>query len=178
MTRSAVCSMALVVLVFGVSFSGCSDGDSVSPVAGEPPLVINVSPQNGATDVPTTAPVVMTFNTPMDTMSVMGNFHCSGGDEMWAWMDSLQHHGPGHGSGGHMNDMDHMMEWMTDIEYHGEFHWSDDMTECVFRLGAGFAPDTDYMIYLEGDVRSHGGQMMDMHNFQYDGLMIHFRTGP
>jgi hypothetical protein len=168
--------MALVLLAFGVWLSGCSDDDSVSRVAEVQPLVVSVSPQDGATDVPTANPIVMTFNTAMDTMSVMEHFHCSGGDEMWAWMDSLQHHGSGHG--GHMGDMDHMIEWISNIEHPGEFHWNENMTECVFRPGAGFSPHTDYMIFFEGDVQSHGGMMMDMHHFQYDGLMIHFRTGP
>jgi hypothetical protein len=77
-----------------------------------------------------------------------------------------------------MADMDHMMDWMRDIEHAGEFHWNDQMTECVFRAAAGFMPDSDYMLYLEGDIRSHGGEMMDMNHAQYDGFMIHFRTGP
>jgi hypothetical protein len=175
MIRSGFFSLALVFLAFGVGFSGCSDNDSVSPVAEVQPLVVNVSPQDGTTEVPTTNPIIMTFNIPMDTMSVMEHFHCSGGDEMWEWMDSLQHHGSGHG--GHMGDMDHMMEWMRDIEYHGDFGWNDEMTECVFRPNNGFSPHTDYMIYLEGDVRSHGGMVMDMHHLQHDGLMIHYRTG-
>jgi hypothetical protein len=178
MTRPGFFSMALVLLAFGVWLSGCSDDDSVSRVAEVQPLVVSVSPQDGATDVPTANAIVMTFNTPIDTMSVMEHFHCSGGDEMWEWMDSLQHHGSGPGPGGHMGDMDHMMEWMRDIEHPGEFDWNDEMTECVFRPDTGFSPHTDYMIYLEGDVRSHGGMMMDMHDLQYDGLMIHYKTGP
>jgi hypothetical protein len=175
-TRPRFLSLALVLIVLGVWLSGCSDDDSVSRTAEVQPLLVTVSPQDGATDVPTADSIMMTFNTLMDTTSVMGHFHCSGGDEMWAWMDSLQHHGPG--PGGHMGDMEHMMEWMRDIEHPGEFHWNEEMTECVFRPDGGFAPHTDYMVYLEGAVRSHGGQMMDMHHLQYDGLMIHFRTGP
>jgi hypothetical protein len=176
MTRTRSLSLALVLIVLGVWLLGCGNDDSASRIAGAQPLLVTVFPEDGATDVPTTDPIFLTFNTPMDAMSVMEYFHCSGGDEMWSWMDSLQHHGPG--PGGHMRDMDHMMEWMSEFEHPGEFHWNEEMTECVFRPDGGFAPDTDYMVYLEGDVRAHSGQMMDMHHLQYDGLMIHFRTGP
>jgi hypothetical protein len=95
---------------------------------------------------------------------------------MWEWMDSFQHHGPGRG--GRMENMEHMMDWMGDIEIPGDFEWNHEMTECVFRPDAGFSPSTDYMVYLRGDIRSHGGDLMDMHHLQYDGFMIHFRTGP
>ena len=178
MTRLGFFSMVLLLLATGVWLSGCGDDDSMSGITETQTLVISVSPQDGETAVPTADPIVMTFNTPMDTVSVMGNFHCPGGDEMWEWMDSLQHHGPGSGSGGHMNGMDHMMDWMRDIEHPGKFGWNDEMTECVFRPVGGFSPHTDYMIYLEGDIRTHGGGMMDVHHMQSDGLMIHFRTGP
>ncbi|MHC4356125.1 MAG: hypothetical protein ACYS0H_25765, partial [Planctomycetota bacterium] len=64
MIRSGFFSLALVFLAFGVGFSGCSDNDSVSPVAEVQPLVVNVSPQDGTTEVPTTNPIIMTFNIP------------------------------------------------------------------------------------------------------------------
>ena len=176
MTRFRFFSSALVLLVFGVWLAGCSDGGAVTGTAEAQPSIVSVSPADGATKVPPSSPIVLTFNEPMDTMSVMGSFYCSGGDEMWAWMDSLQHHGPG--PGGHMADMDHMMEWMRDIEHPGEFDWNDEMTECAFRPDILFLPHTDYMVYLERGIRSHDGMMMDMHELQYDGLIIHFRTGP
>ena len=176
MTRTGFSAVALGLFVLGAWLSGCSEDNPVSGITEGEPSVVSVSPRDGATDVPTSGAIVMTFNLPMDTMSVMGHFYCSGGDEMWQWMDSLQHHGPGGGGG--MADMDHMMEWMRDIEHPGEFDWNDEMTECVFRPDTGFSPHTDYMIYLEDGIRSQRGMMMDMHHLQYDGLMIHFRTGP
>jgi hypothetical protein len=175
MTRFSFYITALILLTFGVLLSGCNDCDSITRNVEPKPLVISVSPQDGATDVSPAGLIVMKFNTPMNAMSVMEHFHCSGGDEMWEWMDSLQHHGSGFGR--HMSDMDHMMEWMSEIEHHGEFNWNDEMTECEFHLDAGFSPHNDYMIYLKGDIRSQGGKMMDTHHMQYDGLMIHFRTG-
>ena len=174
MIRLVFFSLTAGLLVFGAWLSGCSDNNSVNGSA-EVPRVVSVSPQDGATDVSTADRVVITFNTAMDTMSVMGHFHCAEGDEMWEWMDSLQHHGPG--PGGHMGNMDHMMDWMRDIQLPGEFQWNDDMTECTFHPDSGFLPQTDCMIYLEGDVRSHAGMMMDMHHLQFDAVMIHFRTG-
>lgn len=176
MTRFGIFLTTIILFTISFWLSGCSDSDSISRNVEMQPLVVSVFPQDGATDVPAAGSIVITFNTPMDTISVMEHFHCSGGDEMWEWMDSLQHHGSG--SGGHVSDMDHMMEWMSDIEHHGEFDWNDNMTECEFHLDAGFSPHTGYMIYLKGDIRSQGGKMMDMHHLQYDGLMIHFRTGP
>ena len=173
MNRLICFSLTTALFALGAWLSGCSDNS----VSGSPevPLVVSVSPKDGATDVPTADLVVITFNTVMDTMSVMGHFHCAEGDEMWEWMDSLQHHGPG--PGGHMGEMDHMMDWMRDIQLPGEFRWNDDMTECTFHPDEEFSPQTDCMIYLEGDVRSHAGMMMDMHHLQFDAVMIHFRTG-
>ena len=77
-----------------------------------------------------------------------------------------------------MGDTDHMLEWMRKIQHRGQFTWNDEMTACTFRPQGGFLPQTDYMVYLEGDIRSHGGKMIDMHQMKYDALMIHFQTGP
>ena len=177
MTRFSFFSLTMVLLVIGIWLSGCNGNDAVSVNDGPAPLqdVISVSPQDGAAGVSTAGSIVMTFNTPMDSISVMEHFHCAGGDQMWEWMDSLQHHGPG--PGGHMGDMDHMMDWMTEIEHPGEFEWNDEMTECVFRPDAGFLPNTDYMIYVEDNIRTDDGHMMGIH-MQYDGFMTHFQTGP
>jgi hypothetical protein len=94
--------------------SGCNHDDPASALTDQKTLVASTSPQDGATDVPTSRPVVIVFNTSMDEQSVMEYFHCAGGDEMWAWMDSLQSHHTG--IGGHMTDMDHMMAWMKDFQ--------------------------------------------------------------
>ncbi len=176
MTRLGFFSIAFVLLALGIWLSGCSDDDPASSMTGQQTVVASTSPRGGATGVPTSSSIVMTFNTSMDTMSVMEYFHCAGGEDMWEWMDSLQHHHTG--MGGHMTDMDHMMAWMRDIELPGRFEWNDEMTECVFRPDTEFLPHTDHMVYLEDRIRSHDGHMMDRIGLRYDGFMIHFRTGP
>jgi hypothetical protein len=113
---------------------------------------------------------------PMDPQSVMANFHFSGGDEMHEWMDSLTHH---HGSGGgSMMNMDHMMEWMDRIDMPGEYHWNDAQDFCEFVPESGLMPDTEYMVFMYGGMRSHDGRSMDTHHLQHDGYMYHFRTAP
>ena len=176
MTRLGFFSIAFVLLAFGMWLSGCNHDDPASGITDQQALVASTSPQDGATDVPTSSPIVMAFNTSMDTMSVMEYFHCAGGDEMWEWMDSLQDHHTG--MGGHMTDMNHMMAWMRDFELPGRFDWNNEMTECVFHPDTGLFPHTDYMIYVEDNIRSHDGHMMNWTGLPYDGLMIHFRTGP
>lgn len=176
MTRLAFFSIAFVVLALGMGLSGCSDDNPTSGTTDQQALVNSTSPRDGATDVPTSSPIVIAFNTSMDTMSVMEYFHCAGGAHMWEWMDSLQDHHTG--MGGHMTDMDHMMAWMRDIELPGRFAWNNEKTRCVFHPDTGLLPHTDYMIYLEDNIRSHDGHMMDQTGLAYGGLMIHFRTGP
>ncbi len=176
MTRVGLFSIASVLLAFGTLVSGCSHDDPASGTTDQQTVVASTIPQDGASGVPTSSPFVMTFSMPMDTMSVIEHFHCAGGDEMWEWMDSLQHYHTG--MGGHMIDMDHMMAWMNEIELRGRFHWNNDMTECIFRPDADFLPHTDHMVYLENGIRSRDGHMMDGMDLRYKGLMIHFRTGP
>jgi hypothetical protein len=52
------------------------------------------------------------------------------------------------------------------------------MDSCVFMPDSAMMPNTDYMMFLNGDVHSQGGMMMNMSQMQYDGHMIHFTTAP
>jgi hypothetical protein len=156
--------------------TGCDTEDhhrSMNNDTGQLPQIVSVYPPDGATGVATTTAVNITFDMPMDTLSVMAGFHFTGGDDMHEWMDSLEHHS----NMGTMN-MNHMMDWMDSIEYHGQFYWNENMDSCRFVPDSTLMPNTDYMLFLYGNIKSHNGMMMDRHHLDYDGYMYHFRTGP
>ncbi|MCB2229886.1 Ig-like domain-containing protein [bacterium] len=146
--------------------------------AGSPgaPRLISTYPTDGSVGVDPAASLTIVFDIPMDTISVVNNFHMIGGDDMHMWMDSLDHHMGMGGMG--MMGMDHMMDWMDSIQYHWEYHWNDDMDTCLFIPDSALMPNTDYMMFLSGDVHGHNGEMMNMQQMQYDGHMVHFTTGP
>lgn len=157
---------------------GCSDDRNATGGqnnATNPSLAL-VSPAGGATNVARATTISMRFTTSMDTNSVMGAFHLSGGPEMALWMDSVGHH-QGMGGMGMMN-MDHMMQWMDSVEYSGQWHWNAAKDSCWFVPDSMLMSDADHMIYMYGTVRSQGGMMMDMDTMQYGGLMTHFHTQP
>lgn len=169
---------SMVVLIVVLLAVGCSDDKNSTGNqnnATNPTLSV-VSPADGATNVARTATISMRFSTPMDTNSVMGAFHLSGGPEMALWMDSVGHH-QGMGGMGMMN-MDHMMQWMDSVEYSGQWHWNTAKDSCWFVSDSMLFPDADHMIYMYGTVRSHDGIMMDMDTMQFGGPMYHFRTAP
>lgn len=140
------------------------------------PRLLSFTPADQAADVDRNPMITLTFDMPMDTHSVMSNFHLSGGAEMLEWMDSLEHH---QGTGGMgMVDMGQMMGWMDEFEQGGVYHWNDNMDSCQFVPDDTLMPMTDYMIFLNGDVHCADGHLMDMHHLDYDGHMTQFRTGP
>jgi len=167
---------AVAVVVTVIRLAGCGTENNLHSMNNDTnqlPQIVSVYPPDGATGVATTTEVSIAFDTPMDTMSVMASFHLVGGDDMHEWMDSLEHHN--HMS---MMDMDDMMDWMDSIEYHGRFHWNENMDSCRFVPDSSLMPNTDYMLFLYGDLHSHDGMMMDRHHLDYDGFMYHFQTGP
>ena len=170
--------MGGLALMAGLFTFGCSDDKSPTGNQnnGTSPSLAVVSPADGATNVSRTASISMRFTSPMDTNSVMGAFHLSGGAEMALWMDSVGHH-QGMGGMGMMN-MDHMMQWMDSIEYSGQWYWNTPKDSCWFVADSMFIPDADHMVYLYGTLRSHEGMMMDMDDMQYGGPMYHFHTQP
>ncbi len=140
------------------------------------PTLVSVMPNDGSTGVAPTSSFTMAFDMSMDTTTVMANFHLSGGDAMHLWMDSLGHHMGMGGMG--MMGMDHMMNWMDSIQHDGAFHWNGSMDTCVFVPDSTMMPSTDYMMFMNGDIHAHNGEMMNMSQLEYDGHMIHFTTGP
>jgi hypothetical protein len=166
----------LVLVSTAIWFAGCGHDTPVSSNMSQLPTIIDVSPPDGATGIESSATITIQFDMPMAPESVMANFCLSGGDEMHEWMDSLaHHHGPG---GGHMMDMDQMMEWMHGIEMPGEYHWNEDHDFCEFVPDGGMMPDTEYMLFVNGGMRSHTGELMRTHHLRYEGYMYHFRTAP
>lgn len=171
----AGCLLALSVAMFAI---GCSDDKNATGSQNDAttPSLALVSPAAGATNVARTATISMRFTIPMDTNSVMGAFHLSGGPEMALWMDSVGHH-QGMGGMGMMN-MDHMMQWMDSVEYSGSWHWNAAKDSCWFVPDSMFMADADHMIYMYGNMRSKDGMMMAMDTMPYGGPMIHFHTAP
>ena len=179
MTRATVLLVGMTLATTMIWLWGCSDDDH-GPRHGnndtQAPQIVGVYPQDGAIGVSTAASISLKFDSPMDTTSVMAAFHLAGSSPMHDWMDTLDHY---HGMGGMgMMDMDHMMEWMDSIQYPGHFNWNSAMDSCQFIMDSPLMPNTDHMMFMYGDVKSHGGMMMDMHGLEYDGEMYHFRTGP
>ncbi|MDF1545858.1 MAG: Ig-like domain-containing protein [bacterium] len=140
------------------------------------PKLVSAIPSDGSTGVPPNSAIMFAFDMPMDTPTVMTNLHVIGGDDMHMWMDSLDHHLGMGGMG--MMGMGEMMNWMDSIQYDGLFEWSGGMDTCIFTLDSTMMPNSDYMMFLYGDVHANNGEMMNMSQQQYDGHMIHFTTGP
>lgn len=180
MNRTFVASLARTVAVVFIclSIDGCGDDDNPARNQnnGTAPAITAVSPANGTVNVSRSSAIGIRFSVSMDTNSVMGSFHLSGGPEMALWMDSVGHH-QGMGGMGMMN-MDHMMQWMDTIEYSGQWHWNASRDSCWFVPDSMLMSNADHMIYMYGTVRSQGGMMMDMDTMQYGGPMYHFRTTP
>lgn len=173
-------AIAATMVALGVAFlaGGCSDDKNATGSHNNVtiPSLAFVTPADGTTNVARTATISMCFTAPMDTNSVMGAFHLSGGREMALWMDSVGHH-QGMGGMGMMN-MDHMMRWMDSVEYSGAWHWNAAKDSCWFVSDSMLLPDADHMIYMYGAMRSLSGLMMDMDTMAYGGTMVHFHTTP
>lgn len=177
--------MALIVLAVVAALSvlmlidGCSnDDDSTSPIGDTDLQVVRVTPSDGSTDVSTDEPITIKFSGPVDTSSIMQNFHFAGGMAMHEWRDSLDNYG-GFGMMG-MGHMDHMMSWMDSIEFAGEFHWNNVMDSCEFIPDSAMHPNTDYLCLLyEGGMRGHHGGMMGGGDHGDSGYhMYQFTTAP
>ena len=179
MKRLAILLATLAAVALVIVLAGCSSDDNESttgPDSGAAPRIVTTYPADGATNVSRSTAVSLTFNTPMDTSSVRLGFHLAGGNQMHLWLDSLDHH---YGMGGMgMMNMDHMMDWMDSIEYGGQFHWNAAFDSCQFIPDSTFMPDTDYLMFMYGNVQGRNGMMMDMDQAFADSLMFHFHTGP
>ena len=177
MNRFFRLSMAATgILVLLVAF-GCSDDDPVSSAETTTSAIARVYPADGTTGLSTTASVSVAFTGPVDTMSVMSNFHLAGGATMHEWRDSLDHSG-GWGTMG-MNQRDHIMDWMDSIHTVGSFHWNSGRDSCEFTPSGQLQPNTSYLCALdETGMRDHRGGMMGGMGPDDDGLrMFGFSTG-
>ena len=179
MSRLTVLLIGIALAIAMIGLLNCDD-DHHDPMDGnnntQSPQIVSVYPQDSATGVSTAASISLKFDSPMDTTSVMANFHLAGSSPMHDWMDTLDHY---HGMGGMgMMDMDHMMEWMDSIHYSGHFQWNGAMDSCQFIMDPPLMPNTDHMMFMYGDIKGHNGMIIDMHDLEYDGYMYHFRTGP
>jgi|GEM_PF-2868645 len=68
-----------VVLFVSLLMTGCQKNNGPAPPADDktPPIIISASPDDGPTDVPTKASVILTFSKKMDTASVKDAFSMS-----------------------------------------------------------------------------------------------------
>ncbi len=167
-------SLLLLLLLAGCG----TDNQTTTPTNGTDVVILSVTPADGTTGVSPSTLIAIKFSGPVDTLSIMRNFHFTGGDQMHEWRDSLEHYG-GFGMMG-MGNMDHMMEWMDSIHYSGDFFWNDAMDSCEFRPDSAMSPSTDYLCLLnEGGMRGHSGGMMGGGNHNDSGYhMFQFTTGP
>jgi hypothetical protein len=163
-----------ILLVF--TLTGCSDDERPTSQSDSQVQIIAVTPADGQQNVSRDIAISLVFDMPMDTMSVMSGFHLSGGEQMHEWMDSLEHH---HSMGNMgVTGMGHMIDWLEEFECDGLFHWDEGMDSCEFIPDSMLLSESEYMIFLFGDVRSDDGVVMDMHHLEYDGYMVHFKTKP
>jgi len=153
--------VATVILVILVAF-GCSDDDPVSPESNTAAAIARVYPVDGSSGLSTSASVSVAFTRPVDTMSVMNNFHLVGGAQMHEWRDSLDHAG-GWGMMG-MTQQNHMMGWMDTIHTTGTFHWNNNHDSCEFVPTGQLDPNSDYLCVLDesGMQDGQGGMMGGM----------------
>ena len=139
-----------VVLVIGlmtVFISGCGSNNDDSVSSGAQDVVIaSVSPSNGSTGVSPSSTISVKFTGAVDTMSVMNNFHFTGGSPMQMWRDSVDHYG-GFGMM-NMSLRNHMMNWIDSIHVAGQFHWNDALDSCEFVPGNPIESDTDYLCFI------------------------------
>lgn len=176
--KSGVLFLLLPLLILFITGCG-NDDDSTLNSNYSTSFIQSISPANGSTGVSNTTSISMTFSGPMDTMSVMDNFHLAGGDDMHDWMDSVSHNG-GMGNMG-MSQIDRMMDMLDSMHVSGSFHWNAEMDSCEYILSDSMMSNTEYMIYMdENEMMNHGGGMMGMGmNHNDDGYHeYHFTTGP
>ncbi len=168
------CLMLAALIVF---IAGCSDDahDITGNNSVGSPKILSVSPADESTNVPIGSLISIKFDMAMDSLSVMNSFYFSGGDDMHDWMDSLNFY-QNMGGMGNMMDMDHMMDWMDSIHISGEFQWNESMDSCQFTPGTMMS-NTEYLIYMNGDIMSQDSTMMDMSQIEYDSCMFRFTTG-
>ena len=176
--------LSSLILVFGIIFLvGCYDENPVSNDTTlddfDFPTILGVDPVNGASGVDRNSSYIIRFSDSMDTASVTSNCYLSGGSDMRQWMDSVSHmNGMGGMNGMGDPDHDHMMDWMDSISYSGHFEWNNNLDSCVFYPDSMLGPNTEHMLYITGDVRSHDDYRMQMDSLQYDGHTYYFSTGP
>lgn len=174
MKNILISAVTIITIIVSAMFliTGCSDENKAENSGqnnGNPELS-SVYPPSGAVGVDRGDSIHIKFNMPMDTSSVRMSFHMAGGPGMREWMDSLDDYMGG------MMQMEHMMRWMDSIEYDGGFHWNGRMDSCIFVPTSEMMPNSEYMIYMYGEMRGMNGRMMETDSLQYDGFMHHFTT--
>lgn len=142
----------------------------------EPPIILEVNPENGAGGVDRNSQVIIRFNMSMDTASVSSNLHVTGDSGMRHWMDSLTRLR----GGGNMSGCDDtcMTKWLDSISYRGEFLWSANLDSCIFQPDSSLHPNAEHTVFLSGSVRCITGAKMVMDTMEYGGFVSHFQTGP
>lgn len=195
MRQTTLILMTTVLALIAICFIGCGDdhhghgsmaqsdqhgaydNGGKAPSGGDvAPALVAVHPSDGATDHPAAGSIGFRFSTPMNTQSVSANLRLVGGEDMHAWMDSLEQHGDMGGMGG-MMFLSFMHDWMDSICVPGELEWCDEMDSCEFIPDSTMDHDCEYMIMMEpGSMMSHDGMTMDSAGCHGDFLMYHFTT--
>ena len=170
------------VLIATFLLLGCYDENPVSDDEfldfSDYPTILEVTPEDGATGIDRYSSFTIRFSDGMDTSSVISNCYLSGGTGLRQWMDSASHHGGTGGMHGGADSLhDRMMDWMDSTSCTGRFDWNHDYDICTFYPDSAMHANTEYMIYITGDVRSHDNYRMQMDSLQLDGFIFSFTTG-
>lgn len=156
------------VVIIGIFLLlGCSKNDKlISAPAND--FVLSVQPVNGATNIPVSTTVSITFASPMNTSSVAANFGLIGGEKMYEVMDSLNHS---------MMNYSDMMDWMHSVSFPGHFQWNSNRDSCIFHPDSSLAYHTNYMIYMGRNMESmHKDGMMQHREMMGEDFITHFTT--
>ena len=177
MNRFTLLILTAALLATAAFLISCGEDSTVAPAADTTTdAVATVYPPDGAVGVPTSGTISLVFDSAMDTMSVMSNFHFAGGPQMGMWMDSLDMYG----GFGMMNMMQtgHMMTWLDSIDMDGSFVWNNSLDSCEFIPDSTLMPNTEYYcVVYDGGMQMMGGGMMGGNHGDAGYHIYRFMTG-
>jgi hypothetical protein len=179
---TTIVGICLVVASVTLLAIGCSSSNDkvTNNNSNAQPVILRITPANGATGVSKSASVGIKFNTSMDTATVMSGFHFSGGPGMQTWMDSMNTIGGMNHMG--MMGRDRMMQMMDTLQMKGHFLWNGALDSCQFTPDSMMAANTEHMTFMYGQIKSHAGMMMNMGGSGMmssdTGFTYHFTTTP
>ena len=178
-SRTSIRILLILAAVATIMSIACYDENPVSSDDFlddfEPPIILDVDPENGSGGVDRGSQIIIQFNMSMDTASVSGNLHVTGDTGMRQWMDSVLHmRGGGNGSG---CDDSCMMKWLDSISYDGTITWTTNLDSCIFQPDSLMLGNAEHTVFLSGSIYAITGARMVVDTMEYGGFVSYFQTG-